>query len=69
LDFLPPEKQKACLADIEENVQTLKTSLEENLWAKENISDIPETGLAVLRQQLVLAEAIERWIISLKKNS
>lgn len=68
LDFLPPEMQKACLADIEENVQSLKASLEENLRAKENISDIPETGLAVLRQQLVLAEAIERWIISLKKE-
>ena len=68
LDSLPLEKQKACLADIEKNVQDLKTSLEENLRVKENVSGIPATGLAVLRQQLILAEAIETWIISLKQN-
>lgn len=68
LAFLPAEKQKTCLADIEENIQLLKTSLEENLRTKESVPEIPETGMAVLRQQLILAEAIETWITSLKKN-
>lgn len=68
LESLPLEKQKICLADIAANVQILKNSLEKNLQEKENIAGIPETGLAVLRQQLVLAETIETWIISLKKE-
>jgi len=42
--------------------------LEENLREKENDPEIPETGLAVLCQQFVLAEAIEKWIASLKRN-
>lgn len=66
LDFLPPEKQKACIADIKENIQILKSYLEENIREKENISSIPATGMAVLHQQHVLAETIEAWIDSLK---
>jgi len=68
LDSLPPERQKACIESIEKNVAVLKACLEENLREKENISEIPETGMAVLRQQFVLAEAIEKWITSLNKN-
>lgn len=67
LDSLPPEKQKACIADIEKNIQTLKSYLDENLREKEDMPEIPQTGLAVLRQQFVLAEAIEKWIASLKE--
>lgn len=59
LSGLSPEKQKLCLADIESNIITLKTYLEETLAVKEKDSDIPETGMAVLKQQLVLANAIE----------
>lgn len=68
LDSLSPENQKKCLTDIEANVKILKSIQEENLQAKENISEIPETGLAVLRQQFVLVQAIETWIESLKEN-
>lgn len=68
LDNLPPEKQKACVADIETNVKTLKMHLEENILEKENVPEIPETGMAVLRQQFVLVEAIEKWIASLKNS-
>lgn len=64
LDSLPPETQKSCVADIEKNVKLLKTYLEQNIREKENIPEIPETGMAVLKQQLVLAEAIETWISS-----
>lgn len=66
LDTLSPENQMKCLTDIEANVKTLKSYLEENLQVKKNIPEIPQTGLAVLQQQFVLAQAIETWIKSLK---
>lgn len=67
LHSLPPDKQQQCLADIEKNVKALKTYLEDNIHRKEHASEIPETGMAVLQQQLILAQAIETWIASLKK--
>ena len=67
LDSLPLETQKQCVARIEDNIKTLKSYLEENIHDKENIPEIPETGMAVLQQQFVLVEAIERWIATLKK--
>lgn len=68
LTSLTPENQKSCLIDIENNVKTLKMYLEENISMKENIPEIPETGIAVLQQQLILAQAIETWIASLKEG-
>lgn len=68
LTSLTPENQKSCLTNIENNVKTLKTYLEDNISLKENIPEIPETGLAVLQQQLTLAQAIETWITSLKEG-
>jgi len=65
---LPPEQQRSCLASIEGNVKVLKEYMEENLRLKEQLPEIPETGLAVLQQQLVLAKTIEAWIASLKEN-
>ena len=62
LDSLPPEDQKTCLTEIERNVRQLKTYIEENIEIKKAMPEIPETGKAVLRQQLVLAQAIEDWI-------
>ena len=54
------------VANIEENVANLKSYLQENILAKENVPEIPATGMAVLHQQLILAEAIETWITSVK---
>lgn len=68
LDSVPLEMQKSCVASIEKNVQDLKTYLEENLREKENAPEIPEIGMAVLRQQFVLAETIAIWIEELKKR-
>ena len=68
LDSLSSDQQKSCIANIEENIEILKTYLEENLREKENDPEIPKTGMAVLQQQIVLADAIEKWIISLKKD-
>ena len=69
LDSLSQEKQNVCLGNIENNIKQLKSYLEENFLAKENIPDVPENGMAVLQQQLILARAIETWISSLKKNA
>ena len=65
---LPAEERHLCLTQIEENVKSLKGYLEENLHRIEDISEIPETGKAVLRQQHILVQAIETWIASLKEN-
>lgn len=66
LASLAPEKQTQCLSDIEGNVRDLKAYLEENIRLKEDVPAIPEEGMAVLQQQLILAEAMETWISSLK---
>lgn len=68
LDSLAPDSQKSCIENIEKNVTSLKAYLEDNLREKENVPEIPKTGMAVLRQQLVLVEAIEKWIASLKEK-
>ena len=65
--LLPFIAERVFAQDIERNIQTLKAYLNENLQSKENMPGIPETGMAVLRQQLVLAEAIETWLESLKR--
>ncbi|BDF04073.1 PadR family transcriptional regulator [[Clostridium] hylemonae] len=66
LTELALEKREICLGQIGESVKTLKAYLEENMKIKENIPDIPETGKAVLRQQMILVQAIETWLDSLK---
>lgn len=68
LDSLTPTDQKQCLDNIEANIKNLKGDLEENMALKENLPEIPETGKAVLRQQFMLAEAIEGWIAALKEH-
>lgn len=68
LDNLTQDDQIICIENIEKNVSSLKSYLKENLLEKENIPEIPETGMAVLRQQFVLVEAIEKWIASLKEK-
>ena len=65
---LTPEHQARCPANIENNIRTLKAYLEENIRQKEAEPDIPETGMAVLRQQYTLAQAVETWIATLKKD-
>ena len=68
LDGLSRENQKVCLANIEDNIKTLKSYLEENENLKKNAPEIPETGMAVLEQQLILIQAIETWIASMKEH-
>ncbi len=68
LESMPKEKQQDCMDNIESNLKVLKEYIEENIVAKENIPDIPFTGMAVLRQQLALVQAIEEWVISLKET-
>lgn len=68
LDSLSRDNQKACLINIESNVNMLKSYLEENINLKKNLPEIPETGMAVLEQQYILAQAIESWITSVKER-
>ena len=66
LDKLDANCRAQCLQSIENSVIELKKYIEENLQLKENIANIPETGLAVLKQQYILVQAIETWLTSLK---
>lgn len=68
LDSVPLELQKSYIANIEKNIQDLRACLKENLQEKENAPEVPETGMAVLRQQFALAEAMGAWISELKKQ-
>ena len=66
LDKLDASYREKCLQRIESSVAELKQYLEENRKLKEDIPDIPETGLAVLQQQYILVQAIETWLASLR---
>lgn len=68
LDSLPPEQRNECIARIEENVRALKRQLRENMDAKQDMTGIPEIGMAVLKQQLLLADAIIEWVAVLKSG-
>lgn len=68
LESMSKENQKECLGNIESNMTVLKTYLEENIALKENAPDVPATGMAVLRQQYLLVQAIEEWITELKNG-
>lgn len=68
LESVPKERQKECIDHIESNIKVMKTYLEENIALKENVPDIPATGMAVLHQQFLLVQAIEKWIATLKKS-
>ena len=68
LEDMPKEKQKECLNNIKKSINILKSYLEENMALKESRSDIPLTGRAVLKQQLLLVQAIEAWMDSLEKS-
>ncbi len=68
LHSLPKEKQRLCIANIEDNLTVLKTYLQDNINIKEMSKDIPKTGMAVLQQQFILVQAIETWIDSIKEQ-
>lgn len=62
LDGLPAEDRRECLNRIGENVLALLACQEEELGRKAQNPSVPQTGLAVLRQQLALTRAIEVWL-------
>lgn len=68
LESMEKEQQRECLDNIESNINVLKSYLEENVDLKENVPDIPATGMAVLHQQFRLVQAIEEWIRALKEK-
>lgn len=68
LDSLSLEEQKKCLENISNQIRILKAYLEENVESKKDNPDIPEAGWAVLQQQVLLAQAVEKWIESIKNQ-
>lgn len=68
LEYLAPDQRRTCLAQIEGQIKILKSHIENNLSRKKELPGIPSTGLAVLQQQLVLAQAIETWIADLRNQ-
>lgn len=66
LESLPVEERRVCIANIKKGVEDLKDYLEENLREKENAPEVPEIGLAVLRQQYGLAGMIGDWLDGLE---
>ncbi|MCY1714916.1 PadR family transcriptional regulator [Caproiciproducens galactitolivorans] len=68
LESLSLEAQKTCLSNIEVQIKALRYELEESLSRKKDVPKIPKTGMAVLQQQLMLAQTIETWVASLKGN-
>ena len=67
LDSLSNDQKNVCLANISKRIHELKYYLEDNIRLKEQIPEIPEMGMTVLKQQLILTQAIEEWLLSLKK--
>ena len=68
LEHFTPGQQKVCLDNIENHVRVLKSYLEDNICQKAGLPGIPETGMAVLHQQFILAQAIETWVAGLKEG-
>lgn len=68
LDSLSPTDQKACIGIIEANVNKMKLKLEEDISDNKASKEIPETAKAVMQQQMLLTEAIEKWIASVKNG-
>ena len=68
LEHFTPGQQKVCLDNIENHVRVLKSYLEDNICQKAGLPGIPETGMAVLQQQFILAQAIETWVAGLKEG-
>ena len=62
LDGLPAKERRECLNRIGENVLALQAYQEKELGRKAQDPSVPQTGLAVLRQQLALTRAIEAWL-------
>ncbi len=54
------------IGNIENSVKSLLAAIEENIAAKENDENIPETGKTVLRQQYALIKARDDWTKELK---
>lgn len=68
LECMSKSEQTKCLDNIESNMKTLKAYLEENLALKENNKDVSEIGFAVLQQQYILAQSIEKWLLDMRKK-
>ncbi|MDR2930762.1 MAG: PadR family transcriptional regulator [Propionibacteriaceae bacterium] len=62
LDAVSIAEREQALSNIADQVRLLEDTLEQSLRVKQAVAEVPETGLAVLRQQLELARVIRAWI-------
>lgn len=67
LPNLSYENQKLCLSKIESEIDLLKENINEKKELKEKELDKSNIGMAVLNQQSLLAESIEKWLESVKE--
>ena len=68
LDSVSDNLKAEYIGNIESSIKSLMTTIEENIAAKENNNNIPETGKTFLRQQYALIKAIEKQIVELKNE-
>lgn len=68
LESLTTDEKKLCIERIQEQIEKIKSYMIENLFFKENMPEIPQTGLAVLKQQYALAKTVEDWLSSVKAD-
>lgn len=66
LDSLSPADQKACISIIDANVKKMKLQLKEDIADSKGSAEVHDAGKAVMQQQVLLVEAIETWIESVK---
>lgn len=66
LDSIPKEEQIIYIEKMEKNIKVMKEHLSKNIKEKENHANVPQNGLFVLQQQMILADAIENWLNTIK---
>lgn len=66
LDSLSFADQKACISIIDANVKKMKLQLKEDIADSKGSAEVHDAGKAVMQQQVLLVEAIETWIESVK---
>lgn len=66
IDKVDQVTRAKCLSDIQNSINMLRFNLQKNVDIKEKKPNTPEAGMAVLRQQYILVDAIETWLQSVK---
>lgn len=68
LDNLSPADQKTCLSILEANIKSTKTKLTKINETQQELPTLSTTEKAVMHQQYLLIETIERWLTEVKQT-